>query len=89
MGTVQVGCKEECGRRNAFQDGNFDAGGVRFKVRDRFLTIEIGGTRDALPARQLRSCRVRSRNAIRSKRAPLGLECAKLERDTFQPGILE
>jgi hypothetical protein len=69
---MQVKREEECERRDAFQDGNLDVGGVRFKVRYRFPAIEIGGTRDAFPARQLRPCRVRSQNAISFKRAPLG-----------------
>jgi hypothetical protein len=48
-----------------------------------------GGTRDAFPARQLYPRRVQFWNATRSKRAPLGWEGVKLERDTFQSGILE
>jgi len=51
---MQVECGEESERRDTFQDGNFDAGGVRCEVHDRFPAIEIGGTHDASPARQLR-----------------------------------
>jgi hypothetical protein len=52
MRGVQIECKEEYKRRDARQDSNFDAGGVRFEVRDEFPGIRIGGTRDVFLARR-------------------------------------
>jgi hypothetical protein len=52
--------KKNAKRRDAFQNGNFKAGGVGFKVRDVFQAVEIDGTRDVFPTRQLCSRRVQS-----------------------------
>ena len=86
---MQIECEEECERRDAFQDGNFDAGGVRFEVRDRFPAIEIGGTRDAFPARHLYPRRMQFWKRDTFQTGTLGRKGVKLERDTFQSGILE
>jgi hypothetical protein len=40
--------EKEC--KKAFQNGNFKAGGVGFKVRVVFQGVEIDGTRDVFPA---------------------------------------
>jgi len=64
---MQVERKEERGRSDAFQDGKWDAGGVRFIVRDRFPAIEIGDTHDASPVPQFRPSRVRSRTGAISE----------------------
>jgi hypothetical protein len=65
----------------------WEGSGLKFAVDSP--GIKIGGSRDAFPRRQLCGRRMQSRNATRSKRAPLGREGIKLERDTFQSGILE
>jgi hypothetical protein len=36
---MRIECEEECERRDAFQDDNFDEGGARFRVRDGFQGV--------------------------------------------------
>jgi hypothetical protein len=39
---MRIECEEEDERRDAFQDGNFDEGGARFRVRDGFQGVVMG-----------------------------------------------
>jgi hypothetical protein len=54
-------------RDAAFLDGNINAGGVQFKVRNGSPGVEMDGTRVAFPARQLLPRRVQAWNATPSR----------------------
>ena len=79
---MRIECEEECERRDAFQDGNFDERGARFRVRDGFQGVVMGHSRRVPGAATLPpQGAILERDTFQT--GTLGREGVKLERDTF------